>query len=62
MEGAKANATAYSIIETAKANGLNPYKYLTYLFDHLPNLEFHQNPEILEVYLPWAKSVQSNCL
>ncbi|MCP4137267.1 MAG: transposase domain-containing protein, partial [bacterium] len=23
-------------IETAKANGLEPYKYLRYLFDHLP--------------------------
>jgi transposase len=34
-EGAAASATFYSLIETAKANGLEPYKYLCYLFDRL---------------------------
>ena len=32
MKGATANAMAYTIIETAKENGLNPSKYLNYLF------------------------------
>jgi transposase len=36
-EGAKASAAFYSLIETAKANGLEPYSYLLYLFDHLPH-------------------------
>jgi transposase len=35
-EGAWASATIYSLIETAKANGLEPYRYLRYLFEHLP--------------------------
>ena len=35
-EGAKASAAIYSIIETAKANGHDPYWYLKYLFEHLP--------------------------
>jgi len=35
-EGAKASATLYSLIETAKANGLEPYWYLRYLFERLP--------------------------
>lgn len=35
-EGANASATLYSLIETAKANGLEPYRYLRYLFDRLP--------------------------
>ena len=35
-EGAKASAALYSIIETAKANGLEPYWYLRRLFEHLP--------------------------
>ena len=35
-EGASASATLYSIIETAKANGLEPYHYLVYLFERLP--------------------------
>ena len=34
--GAWASATLYSIIETAKANGHEPYRYLCYLFDRLP--------------------------
>lgn len=34
-EGARAGATLYSLIETAKANGLEPYKYLRYLFEKL---------------------------
>lgn len=35
-EGATASATMYSLIETAKANGLEPYWYLRFLFDNLP--------------------------
>jgi len=34
--GAAASACLYSLIETAKANGLEPYKYLRYLFEKLP--------------------------
>src|SRR5690606_40164112 len=30
--GAKASATTYSIVESAKENGLKPFEYLTYLF------------------------------
>ncbi|WP_309244082.1 transposase domain-containing protein [Paenibacillus sp. GbtcB18] len=29
----------YSIIETAKENGLPPFKYLMHLFEKLPQLE-----------------------
>ncbi|MCB2146376.1 MAG: transposase domain-containing protein [Deltaproteobacteria bacterium] len=34
--GAEASATFFSLIETAKANGLEPYAYLRYLFAKLP--------------------------
>ncbi|MDY6839028.1 MAG: transposase domain-containing protein, partial [Thermodesulfobacteriota bacterium] len=34
--GAEASACLYSLIETAKANGLEPYLYFRFLFDHLP--------------------------
>jgi len=34
--GAHASAGLYTLIETAKANGHEPYKYLCYLFDMLP--------------------------
>lgn len=58
LSGAEANAIIYSIIETAKEHGLNVYKYLTYLFEHLPNVEFLMKPKLLEDFLPWAKNVQ----
>ena len=31
----------YSLVETAKANGLNPYKYLLYVLTHMPYLGKH---------------------
>ncbi len=34
--GAKASAALYSLVETAKANGLEPYRYLRFVFDRLP--------------------------
>jgi len=34
--GAHASAAFFTLIETAKANGLEPYAYLRYLFDRLP--------------------------
>ena len=35
--GAEASATFFSLIETAKANGLEPYTYLRYLFEKIPS-------------------------
>ena len=37
--GAKASATLYSLIETAKACGLEPYFYLRYIFEMLPRVD-----------------------
>ena len=34
--GAGSSAVIFSLIESAKANGLNPYKYLKFLFENLP--------------------------
>jgi len=34
--GAHASAAIYSLVESAKANNLEPYRYLRYLFTHLP--------------------------
>lgn len=60
LDGAQANGIAYSLIETAKANNLNPTKYLAYLFERLPNLP-KLNDEALEKVLPWAENVQLTC-
>ena len=34
--GANASATMYTLVESAKANGLEPWAYLNYLFEKLP--------------------------
>lgn len=39
VKGAKASANLYSLIETAKANSLEPYAYLKQVFAELPNAE-----------------------
>ena len=57
FEGARSNTTILSLVETAKANGLHPRKYLEYLLEHLPN----RKNTLLEAYLPWAPKVQLNC-
>lgn len=48
-------------IETAKANGLDPYKYLTTIFTYLPSQDLIKNPEIIDEVLPWSEFVQKNC-
>jgi len=48
--GATASANLYSLIETAKANGLEPYRYLCALFDALPRATCLADYEAL---LPW---------
>lgn len=58
--GAKANAVVYSIIETAKANGLDVRKYLAYLFEQLPQ-ENILSEDVLRRFLPWQKDVQIIC-
>jgi len=59
-KGADASAVIYSLIETAKENDLNPFPYLQYLFEQLPNVNI-QEPEILKKYLPWSKELPSIC-
>nr|WP_259456976.1 transposase domain-containing protein [Trichococcus pasteurii] len=48
-------------METAKANNLNVFKYLTYLFKELPNTPFKEESDLLEDYLPWSPEIQANC-
>jgi transposase len=50
QNGAKASANLYTLIETAKANGLNPYEYLKQVFTQLPNAETLDDVDKL---LPW---------
>ena len=56
--GAKASAILYSIIETAKENGVNSYEYLTYIFTNAPNWDVRHNVNYLELLMPWSHSVK----
>ncbi|MCX2781288.1 IS66 family transposase [Microbulbifer thermotolerans] len=48
--GAKASAALYSLIETAKLHGHEPYRYLRQVFTELPKA---QSVEEIERLLPW---------
>ncbi len=48
--GARASALLYSLIETAKANNLEPYAYLKMLLEQLPQA---LSLEDYEALLPW---------
>jgi transposase len=58
--GARASAIIYSIVETAKENGLNPYYYLRYLFEKLPNIDL-TDKSALDKVLPWSKTLPIVC-
>ncbi len=48
--GAHASATCYSLIETAKANGLEPYAYILHVLNHIGSAD---TLEKIEALLPW---------
>ena len=54
MAGANASASLYSLIETAKANGIEPYAYLKTVFCELPQAE---SVEDIEALLPLALDI-----
>jgi transposase len=58
--GAQASATIYSIIETAKENNLNPFTYLTYLFEKLPNMDT-KDKDALDQLMPWSSTLPLIC-
>jgi len=58
----------YSITETAKLNGLNPYYYLDHLLSKMPELmasksKDQEYPDMkeLEKLLPWSSDLPAKC-
>ena len=49
--GAQGSAVIYSLIETAKENGLDPFRYLTYIFSSAPLLSAKE-PDWAKRFLP----------
>lgn len=59
-DGADASMMVYSLLETAKSNGLNPQKYLEYLLEARPNKKMTDDK--LESIAPWSPIVQNCCV
>ncbi len=56
--GARASANIYSIVETAKANRLDVFKYLELILMVFPNMKFKSNSDIFGEILPWNEKVK----
>jgi transposase len=54
---ADASSIMYSIVETAKENGLHPYHYIKYLLEVLPDMQQSD----IEHLLPWSDSIPEYC-
>lgn len=50
VDGANASANLYSLVETCKANRIEPYRYLTWLFRQLP---LAKTVDDYDALLPW---------
>ena len=54
--GAQASAIVYTMVEMAKANGVNVYHYLTYLLEKLP--DDRMSDDELELLAPWNETIK----
>ncbi len=59
--GAKASAVLYSLVETAKANQLNTYKYFELLLSEIPKHMDDKDLSFVDELLPWSSRVQREC-
>jgi len=53
-KGAKASAIVYSLVESAKTNGVEPFAYFQHVLVELPYLGKNQSHEELESFMSWA--------
>ena len=59
-KGAEASAIVYSMVESAKANGIEPFAYLQHVLVELPYLGKSHSHEELESLMPWSPYIQQN--
>jgi len=60
VKGAKASAIVYTLVETAKANGLNIRLYLETVMTKM--LDYKNEPDsILGELMPWSDAIQKSC-
>ena len=58
VKGAESSAIVYSLVETARANKIDPYNYLFYTLSMLPFYGKTPTHEKLESLMPWSPDVQ----
>ena len=61
LDGANASAIIYSITETAKANNLNPFRYLEYVLTVLKNHQDDRDYGFIDDILPWSEKLPEIC-
>jgi transposase-like protein len=61
VNGAKASAVVYSVVETAKANGIDPLLYLIRLLRLLPAALRNGTVPDWDLFMPWHPDVVSAC-
>ena len=60
-KGADASACVYSLVETAKANHLDPFHYLQCLLLIIPGSKFRTDEKTMQNLMPWSPFMQSQC-
>ena len=61
-KGASASAAIYSLVESAKINNLDVFKYFNYILTLMPGMDWHNRPELLEKLLPWSDKANLYCV
>ena len=61
VNGAKASAVAYSLVETALANRINVYDYFEYIFSVMPDHMNETDRSFIKDLLPWSPKVIKHC-
>ena len=61
VNGAKASAIVYSLVETSKANELNIYQYLKLLLTEIPKHMDDTDLNFIESLMPWSKDLPDVC-
>lgn len=60
VKGAKSSAVIYSLIETAKANGIEPYTYLILILTDMQYMGRPFSNEELESFMPWSEGIKDS--
>lgn len=61
IDGARSSAIIYSITETAKANRLNPFRYLEFLLEELKEHQDDTDRSFIDELLPWSAKLPEIC-